>query len=315
MLIQHGPIKILKENDVFPRNKINGRHFTVKHYIGGYPRGEEHERKWLVYSNACDKVFCFCCKLFKNTQKASKLADEGIDDWHNLSTKLREHESNPLHNANLIKWVDLHKGLQRKATIDNAMEAQIDQEKQHWKKVLVRIIGVVKTLSRNNLPFRGSNEKIYEKNNGLFCQLIEFVAEFDPIMEEHLRRVVNNEINNHYLSHKIQNELINLLANKIKVSILTKIKKAKYFSIILDCTPDLSHKEQMSIVIRCVNVEDTNDIKVEEYFLGFITVCDTSGIGLFKALQNVLIDLKLDINDVRGQGYDNGSNMKGIRLN
>lgn len=51
--------------------------------------------------------------------------------------------------------------------------------------ILVRIIGVVKTLSRNSLPFRGTNEKIYEKNNGLFCQLIEFVAEFDPIMQEH----------------------------------------------------------------------------------------------------------------------------------
>lgn len=265
--------------------------------------------------NECNKVYCFCCKLFKNTQKTSKLADEGIDDWQNLSTKLREHESNPLHNVNVIKWVDLHRGLQQKATIDKAMEAQIDQEKQHWKKVLVRIIGVVKTLSRNNLPFRGSNEKIYEKNNGLFCQLIEFIAEFDPIMEEHLRRVKNNEINNHYLSHKIQNELISLLADKIKATMLMKIKKAKYFSVILDCTPDLSHKEQMSIVIRAVNVDDANDIKVEEYFLGFITVDDTSGFGLFKELENILVDLKLNINDVRGQGYDNGSNMKGIILN
>ena len=69
------------------------------------------------------------------------------------------------------------------------MKSLIDQERQRWKKVLVRIIGVVKTLSRNNLPFRGSNEKIYEKNNGLFCQLIEFIAEFDPIMEDHLRPV------------------------------------------------------------------------------------------------------------------------------
>ena len=49
--------------------------------------------------------------------------------------------------------------------------------------ILARIIEVVKTLSRNSLSFRGSNEKIYEKNNGFFCQLIEFFAEFDPIMK------------------------------------------------------------------------------------------------------------------------------------
>lgn len=66
------------------------------------------------------------------------------------------------------------------------MEAQIEKEKICWKMILVQIIGAVKTLSRNNLPFRGSNEKIYEKNNGLFCQLIEFLAEFDPIMQDHL---------------------------------------------------------------------------------------------------------------------------------
>ena len=78
----------------------------------------------------------------------------------------------------------------------------------------------MKTLSRNNLPFHGTSEKIYEKINGLFCQLNEFLAEFDPIMKDHLRRVVDKEIQNHYLSHDIQNELISLLANEIKEEIL-----------------------------------------------------------------------------------------------
>lgn len=36
----------------------------------------------------------------------------------------------------------------------------------------------------------------------------------------------------------------------------------------------------------------------------------TTGQRLFKDLQNVLESLSLDINNVREQGYDNGSNMK-----
>ncbi|XP_019184507.1 PREDICTED: uncharacterized protein LOC109179475 [Ipomoea nil] len=36
-----------------------------------------------------------------------------------------------------------------------------------------------------------------------------------------------------------------------------------------------------------------------------------TGQGLFEVLQNVLISLDLDIDNVRGHGYDNGSNMKG----
>ena len=66
----------------------------------------------------------------------------------------------------------------------------------------------------------------------------------------------------------------------------------------------------MSLIIRYVDVSSIR-VCIEEPFLGFLEVNDTTGQGLFDAIQNELKQLDLDIDNVRGQGYDNGSNMKG----
>ncbi|GJR90543.1 zinc finger MYM-type protein 1-like protein [Tanacetum coccineum] len=66
----------------------------------------------------------------------------------------------------------------------------------------------------------------------------------------------------------------------------------------------------MSLILRYVN-EASTCVTVEESFLGFLSVDDMTSQGLFDVTHDELKSLDLDIDDVHGQRYDNGSNMKG----
>jgi hypothetical protein len=66
----------------------------------------------------------------------------------------------------------------------------------------------------------------------------------------------------------------------------------------------------MSLILRCVNILE-NPIKVEEHFVKIIIVNDTTREGLFIEMIRLIKKLELNISDIRGQGYDNESNMKG----
>ena len=258
LLVEKGPIRITDIN--FPKGKYS-RHFSVSYYIQKLSNGEKHERRWLIYSTNLDRVFCFCSKLFNVISCTSKLGNKGSRDWRNLSVKLKIHEISDEHIINMNAWIDLEMRLPKDKTIDKHVQEQINRDKEHWRKVLLRIIVVIKILSKNNSSLHGKNEKIYQESNGN-C-LIEMIAKFDPIMQEHIHRIKNDKIHNHYLGHNIQNKLINLLASGIKTKIIKKIMNAKYYSIILDCTPDII---QMSFVLLCVDILST-PIQVNEYFL------------------------------------------------
>ena len=134
-------------------------------------------------------------------------------------------------------WINLELRLLKNKTIDKNVQEQIKKEKDHWKKVLLRIIAMVKNLGKNNLAFRGKSEKIYQENNGNFLSIIEMIVEFDPVMQEHVQCIQHGAIHNHYLGHNIQNEVIQLLANEIKSKIIKKIKKQNIFQLYLIVPP------------------------------------------------------------------------------
>ena len=104
----------------------------------------------------------------------------------------------------------------------------------------------------------------------------------------------------------MQKEILQVLAMKVKNAIREEIGDSK-FSIIVDEARDESKREQMSIVLRFV---DINGYVLERFF-GLIHVKDTAALTLKEGIFSILSRHNLDIQNIRGQGYDGASNMRG----
>ena len=109
------------------------------------------------------------------------------------------------------------------------------------------------------MPFRGHDESHDSLNRGNFLDMLDFMGELNERMKEAMDKAPRNAT---YTSPKIQKELLHVYAAKVKKAIREKIGNSK-FSIIVDEARDESKREQMSIVLRYV---DINGLVHERFF-------------------------------------------------
>jgi len=75
--------------------------------------------------------------------------------------------------------------------IDTGLEKQIEGEAKYWTEVLKRVVSAIKFLASRGLAIRGDNEVLGSNQNGNFLGMLEFLAEWDAFMEEHIKRHCN----------------------------------------------------------------------------------------------------------------------------
>ena len=150
------------------------------------------------------------------------------------------------------------------------MQNLINKEKNRWREILQSVIAVIKFLSKQNLPFRGHREGSNARNQENCLENLKLLSNYSTVINEHIFGTqLPKKSMTTYLSPAIQNELIELLGKKVKDLILEEIKTAKYFSILLDSIPDVSHINQMDFVVRYVKLDSNNEVQIKESFLNF----------------------------------------------
>nr|XP_013189863.1 unnamed protein product [Amyelois transitella] len=296
------------------KSKGETRRLTKEWFYRTLTNGEKVLRTWMAYSPSKASLFCFCCRLFENvnTPNGSKFcSSDGFNTWWKLNPKVSSHESSALHIQNYCKWKELESRLQKGQTIDKKEQDIVAKEIKKWQEILIRMFDIIRFLAKQNLALRGHIENDTSTNRGNFLELVNLIAKYDPVLREHLvRSKMCGKISITYMSPQIQNEFIAILGDNVRQHIIGQIKKAKYYAIIFDSTPDLSHKDQTSQVLRYVVIEN-QEVKVMESFIDFIETKDKTAEGISKMILDKIQADGLDISNCRGQAYDNAAVMAG----
>lgn len=90
-------------------------------------------------------------------------------------------------------------------------------------------------------------------HNGNYLGCLELLSEFDPFLKEHMKNYGNKGSGSlSYLSANICDEFIEEIGRMARKLLLEDIQENKYYSIVLDSTPDISHIDQLTFIIRFV---------------------------------------------------------------
>ncbi|CAN7949841.1 unnamed protein product [Ixodes pacificus] len=321
-LVRRGSEPIRNKDGPFPavkreagKGKTFSSHLTKFWFYKTSADGSQVPRTWMVYSKSTNSIYCFCCKLFGEGKAPASSFITGFNSWWKLNPKVGEHESSESHMSCYEQWRTLDVNLKHDRTIDAALQREKEAERKRWRDILHRLLEVVLFLAKMNLPFRGHKEDIDSSNKGNFLELVEFLSNYDTTLKEHFTRVktaipADGRLTS-YLSPQTQNEFIQLLGKHVKGEIATEIKEAKYFGILFDSTPDVSHVDQMCQVIRYVHIKD-GEVTVKESFLGFFPIEGKTAAEITDRNLKQFEDDGLDIAFCRSQGYDNAAVMAGI---
>jgi hypothetical protein len=188
--------------------------------------------------------------------------------------------------------------------IDVALHKQSETYKNAYFIQLHGAIDTCRYLLKQGLPFRGHDESKTSYNKVNYRELLECLAEHDLALQKAF--TIDAADNSLLVSPDIQTDIVKCFAEEILHSILQDMG-VDVFCLLVDESKDVSCKEQMAIVLRYV--DNFGDVK--ESFVALVHVKNTTASNLKSCIDYLFPKLKLNLKQVRGQGYDGASNMRG----
>jgi hypothetical protein len=281
--------------DISAETKVKGytRHFKIDYY---------NASKWLTACKTRNKLYCWPCVLFQ-TDKAV-WNNTGFCDMNNFHKAKLRHETTHSHLSSIIllktfgtSRIDVQLSEQKRLNIIKH-NAEVDSNRELMK----RLIDVCCFIAKQELPFRGHNEREDSLNCGNYIELTQLLAKYDSKLELHLQSSGAFK----GTSNRIQNDIIECVGDVIMNKIKSEISDALFLAIMLDETTDIAKSSQLSTVIRYVK-----DGNVCERFIGFADVSsDRTATAVSEHVFRILALFNCDQKLV-AQGYDGAATFSG----
>ena len=189
-------------------------------------------------------------------------------------------------------------------TIINQLEAGRLKKIQDNRQYVMYLLEVILCCSQQGLALRGHREVQNAEeaiNIGNFRSFVRLHSRHIPLLQKRLQSCPKNAT---LLSHDYQNSMIAVLARKVMEYVVSEIKTAHYYTLIVDETKDISKKEQLTLVLRYV----LNSC-VYERFISYTQCDELHAAALTLYILEGLHHINLDITDCVSQCYDGASVM------
>lgn len=279
--------------------------------------------KWLAYSQINDGAYCKYCVIFYKTeggigsQTLGNFCLKPFRMWYKAIEKFNHHEKCNYHLQSVEQYqniVAIETGKQDSIDLQLNKAAKVQTELN--RKIIIPVIESVIFCGRQGIALRGHSDfgtlttENPVENDGNFRVLMRFHLNATKLSgdESYQLARTNCAKNAQYTSWKIQNEIIGSCHEIILSEIVNEVNNSKCFSVIADETADVAGFEQFSI---CIRYFDSRTKIVKEQFLKFVPVMDLCGSALASIIIKELTEMKIEVQYLRGQGYDGAASMSG----
>lgn len=194
-------------------SKSRGKTYIRKFNVNIYSK-----YNWICGCDIKHKLFCFTCVLFGGDVHWTS---HGVSDLTHLSEKAKAHENSKQHISNEMRFALLGK-VNIQEQLDTAFWQNIAVHNEKVAKnrlVLSKILDAIKFCGMFELGLRGHDERETSKNPGIFLGLINYTAELDKTLKEHLESSTVFK----GTSKEIQNDLLDCIFELYRKTVTREI--------------------------------------------------------------------------------------------